>query len=428
MCVIAVYHVIFPNGYRERRERLRNCSFGTPSRACRDVRYENHVDDRLATQADIIAAAEPRSDVDGPRIRSDYRVERPKKPKTAFDNLKIGFKIWNPFSSRRIVVEKAPKKRLTLERSRSDGKSRVVAREDPRSRSPRLPPPRPFMSPRMPPPPPPPPRSQSPVIIERTPRNEHLPQGFDQRGRGSRRRPPRVVEIHQSNDSDESASPPGRQHGGSGSQSTSSASRYEAEKALQREKERRQHAEHVAREEHTAHRRAVRAAEEERRRNDELERVAREQRRIRNEQRLRLESSARERARREREDWERRDWARRRQEAEDIEALRRIRHLREEQAEAERRARAHRAARLRQARHPNADRYDPDDFDERGERFIREAIRLENMRRFNRNAPDMPREHRRYADGGLRRRDTVDGARGYDDRWRRRWRPGHASH
>lgn len=98
-----------------------------------------------------------------------------------------------------------------------------------------------------------------------------------------------------------------------------------------------------------------------------------------------------------------------------------LRRLRGEQdrwqyAEQERYARARQANIPRRPRHAVFVHQDEDRSD-RGERFIQDAIRAENLRQFERRVR-WPRGG--YDDGALRRRNTVDG----DPRWYdgQRWR------
>ena len=188
-------------------------------------------------------------------------------------------------------------------------------------------------------------------------------------------------------------------------------SRTEAEKRLIKEKDQRQYTERVAKEEEKAHKRALRIAELER-----LERKEAEQYHTEYEERKRLESVQKARKRQDQEDFNRLQ-AKRRQELGDIEAFsaaeraeqrqRENTRLREEHLleEEQRLARAHRANTPRQPRHRATVHDGRESLEDRGERFIREAIKEENLKRFERDSPyGDSRPHRSYDDNELRRK------------------------
>ena len=423
MCKIEQFDVVYPNGYRERREQEVSCRRRTRGQPCRGAEVVR-LRDRLASASEHppiqphIVTIKPRDPGNSRRHSSSW--ERKRDPITG---VTLNFKFWNPFSSKK----ERGKKFYVMERKR-----------------------------RQPDPPIPPP----PVVPP------FQPPG----GRGRRSTP---ITIHQSSeeDEDESSSPPeaNRQHGRR-TRSLSSIRRYEAEKERIRQQEfrERERRERNRREEREARDRAERL-ERQRARDEERERVASlERRREREERRERvalLERLERQREIDEQREREERRQERRRerlaaeqeairqreariqQEREDRErwrAARRAQQLREdiarrrwEEEEFARRRAADRAAeeraryryaeqrrrdRERQANIPLYPRYPVfvhhDNLD-RGDRVIRDDIEAENWRQFDRRAE---RLHGRYDDGWLRRHNTVDGGRRWHDGyWRDRY-------
>ena len=396
-----------------------NCSRGTPSRPCSNAAVVPSFEQHLATERDLrpveapeLYIATPRGS-EGSRSRSGNRA----KPKSLFDDLALTFKFWKPFP-------KKPKKKLYLVREK------VRPRVDPPvviHQYPRAPTPPPLFptAPRMP-------EARSPNIVPIAPnqrRRSPSPQRPEPQPIRPRRRGREAIVIGGSSSSneDDSPSPPVavREHRPK-SRSISPRGRAEIEKKLTKEKEQRRYAERVVREEERAHKRAVRVAELER-----LERRKAEQDRIEYEERKRLESVEKARKRQEQEDFKRAQ-AKRRQELEDIEAfnaaeradrrrqeydrLRREEHRLEEE---QRLARAQRANIPRQPRHGATVHYGRESMEDRGERFIRDAIRQENLRRFEREIPPNAGGPRGTSDDGdMRRRNTFGGGgrRGRRDR------------
>ena len=182
--------------------------------------------------------------------------------------------------------------------------------------------------------------------------------------------------------------------------------------------ERQQHADRrarAARPEQEAHDRAVRLAEGERRNRQREERQRRLKESEEIEERRRIESGerARRRQRREEERYQRRrDEARGRQEDADRE---RLRQQQDQMAERER------LERLDRANIPRRPRHHPtvhgESLAERGERFIRDAVRGENARQSARERQMPPAAYGRYSGGLLGRRNTIDGGQ----RRRRGW-------
>jgi len=108
------------------------------------------------------------------------------------------------------------------------------------------------------------------------------------------------------------------------------------------------------------------------------------------------------------------DRARRRQEG--LNRRRQVEHERHRLEEEERLRRARRANIPREPRHAPTVQYERQSMEDRGEHFIREAIRQENLRQFERREPSTAFDTM-YDGGGPIRRNTIAGA----GRWRQ-WR------
>ena len=417
MCTIEQFHVVFPDGRREQRQRVVNCPRGTRTRPCSNAEVVTLFEEQPAREQDLrpVGASEfriatPRGS-EGSRSRSSNK----RKPKSLFDDLALTFRYWKPFS-------KKPKKKLYLVRDKVRSRNDTPAIVHHYPRAPTPPPPLPT-APRMP-------EARSPNIVPIAPNQRHHSPS-PQRPKHQRRPPPkrgeRVTVVHgrSSSSEDDSPSPPpaDRDHKRK-SRSISPRSRAEYEKQRNKEKERRRYAERVAREEDRAHKRAVRVAELER-----LEKKKADQERIEHEERRRLETAEKAKRRQQQEEFQRVQ-AKRRQELEDIEAFNaaeRVERRRKEQdrirreehriEEEDRLARARRANVPRQPRHRLTVHHPSESMEDRGERFIREAIRQENLRQFERGSPpNANRPHRAYDDGDLRRRNTFGGGRRRDRR------------
>lgn len=427
MCTIERYEVVYPDGRRVPRERLVNCPRGTPARPCSNTEVRQLFEDHFPTASDM----NPGSHAGSPGAAGDARPRRSSENRSSgvFDDLAISFKLWNPFKSRKPRRSRS-KTYLIRERARPIHNQPAIIQEIPRAPTP--------------PPPTMPVRGRSPVIVPISPhRGHHPPLPRTQRRHRSRsgERKPKmkkkkkqpVVVIHHSSSSEEdnTPSPPlaTRDHQRK-SRSLSPKSKYEVEKRAVRERERRLYAERVAKEEQEAQRRAARVAEFER-----LERARKEQEAIEFEERKRIETVERARRRQQQEAVERAE-ARRRQEQEDIRRLdaaerarrrqeeldrrRREEHERHRLEEEERLRRARRANIPREPRHQPTVQYERQSMEDRGEQFIREAIRQENLREFERRGPPTAFD-RTYNGEGPVRRNTVAGASRWSQ-WRdRRW-------
>lgn len=406
-----------------------NCPRGTPARPCSNIEVRHLFEDHFPTASELDPGSHAGSP--GPARDARPRLSGGNRSSGVFDDLAISFKLWNPFKSRKPQRSRS-RTYVVRERVRPTQNQPAIIQEIPRAPTP--------------PPPPPtiPTRGRSPVIVPISPhRGHHSPIPRTQRRHRSRsgeRKPkmkkkkkqPAVV-IHQSSSSEEdnTPSPPlaTRDHQRK-SRITSPQSKYEAEKRAIRERERRLYAERVAKEEQEAQRRAARVAEFER-----LERARKEQEAIEFEERKRIETVERARRRQQQEAVERTE-ARMHQELEDIRRLdaadrarrrqeeldrrRREEHERHRLEEEERLRRARRANIPREPRHQPTVRYERQSMEDRGEQFIREAIRQENLRQFERRGPSTAFD-RIYDGEGPMRRNTVAGA----SRWRqwrdRRW-------
>lgn len=441
MCTIERFDVVYPNGRRETRERVVNCPRGTRTRPCSQVEVVPLFEDRPATASDQNSVRNPRyhastprkSQSPGSRPRSKDKPKSPAskhKSKTLFDELAVVFKFWKPFPS------KKPKKKRYFVREE-------VIQEDTRPaivhHYPRAPTPPPRM----------PRRGRSPNIVPIAPRHETSspPPRSRERERRHRRRhhpSPIVVQVLQSSEEDDSPSPPtpARDHHRK-SRSISPRSKRETEQKYIRDKERRSYAERVATEENEARKRAARIARIAEFDRLEKERIKRE--RLEYEEMKRIESVERARKRQQQEEYERTQ-AKRRQQLEDLERLNAAARAQQRQEESDRRRQEERErhrleeeerlARARRANIPRRPRHQPavhhqhqqqqrESMEDRGERFIREAIRQDNLRQFEREAAaNAGRPRRTYDDddGGLRRRDTIGGGwrGGYSGRRERR--------
>ena len=439
MCRIEQFDVVYPNGFRERREQLVACPRGTRSQPCRHAEIVR-VADRLASASDLRALAQPRVVPIEPR---DLETSRPHSRgsvgrRVPIEGITLDFKFWNPFSSKN---KKKTKSKYYIERRRK--------RQDPHPAGFQhhipMPPPPPQFQHHIPMPPPHPQmhmrspvRQESPVIVPIHPPEHHPNHHRPEREPRRRRRPPTPIIIqHHEEDEDESSSPPQANREHRRTRSLSPNTRYEVEKEIIRIRElnERIRRERIIREEQEEREERQRQREEESERRAEARREARrrerrEQARIQQEHEDRERLRAEARAQRHREEY---NTARRR--AADLE-----RQLREEEEENERRnelrrrrdaeiryqyAAQRRHARARQANIPLAPRHPVDihrdeGHVDRGERFIRSAIRAENVRQFERGA-GWPRGG--YDGEGVRRRNTVGGGhRGYDGQRRRDWR------
>lgn len=450
MCHIERFHRIHPNGFREPRERILHCQYGTPNTPCNAARVVVALDEMFDPA--INAAPAPHEQVIEPRFADRQRSpDHKKKPKKHRDDLKLVFDFHLPFTShKKDRKAKKPKK----DPRPDDGMGRpgyqeyIAVPPEHRHLPPHMGYPGPGMHP-MPPPPPPPPQ-QGPRMNQ--PRGPVTP--------------PITVCTNSSTNSSPSPLSPTREHNRR-ARSLSLTRQYEERKRIIRERERREHAERVALAEHAARLRADIEAERireerdrERRRNEALraEREAeliseereRERRRIdalrAREERRRQAEEERERlaqaslARRRREELDRRREAEA-LESERREAARRLRQREEEERIQEERDRLRRQ---REARIPRAPRHaaavhhhhhhhhhDEHDgfeqearvhFEDRGGEVINDAIRARQaeQQQQDRNHGVQPRWP---VQGGPPRRRRTLGAR---ERWvfdddRRRW-------
>ncbi|KAL8728011.1 MAG: hypothetical protein Q9166_005682 [cf. Caloplaca sp. 2 TL-2023] len=384
----------------------------------------------------------PQHHVIEPRRTGQRPSPEPKKKSRKFvDDIKLVFDFHIPFTSHNKKKAKKPKKEHRPNDTRGRPTTPVYVAVPPELRQP--PPPIGYPGPgNNPVPHPPPPRG--PAIAR--------PDGHIT--------PPITVHSLSSTNSSPSPISPLRQHHHWRARSLSLNRQYEERKKAIRERERRALAENEAR--IRAERDAQRLRDErdrERRRNEDLR--AREQRRLDDQRRLRIEDAERERRRRGQEEEERLAAARvayrrreeldRRREAEAMverERRARARRRREEEQRQqlieEERARL---ARQRRARIPRGPRHAVvlhhhhhhhherendefeqrarENFEDRGDRVINNAIRAEQLRQAGRGTP--PNAQPRWPpESGLRRRGTIAAGerRFYDDdlrRWGRRW-------
>ena len=420
--MIELFEIIHPDGTREQREQLVNCPQGTPNRPCRNTQRTNTFQERPAVPGEIRAreireAATPHYHEVTPASseRPQSRRRDRNKPKGLFSTIVSAF-MGTSLRSKKPETKKVfikNRQKLPLRDNRP-----ATVSYPPRAPTPPqwYPPPVPI-PPHMPEQAAIPIRPMSPEIIPIEPRwdnhrheQNHHP-GEAKREARPKKRATQRVKVHNPRREDDSPSPPKAvcKHQRK-SRSLSPVSRYEAEKKAARERERHQHEERIARQQQEARDRAIRLERNERRAREREE----EQRRIEYDERRRIESAERVRRRQEQEareryparDWER-DHARAHQEREDAERLRadRGRRLREEN---DRRAEQERLDRLRRAGIPRQPRQEPavrygENMQDRGERFIREAVAIERERQYP------PMAYDRYGGEFLRRRNTVDG-------------------
>ena len=232
MCVVELYDVVFQDGTRQTRERLINCSRGTPTQPCRHARRINTFEERLASATEKFAAenqldhhvvTSPKSE----RFRS--RGDDRDKPKGLISSLFSAFK---PASSKPVKNVFAENRRML---PRQVNQPTAI-----------------FYLPRSPTPPIPPQlstSSKSPEIIPIRPQREHRPRPRDrEREREARpgRRPVQLVELKDhSNGEDESPLPTMLRRHQREPRSASPIDRYEAEKMVTMEKERRRREERL---------------------------------------------------------------------------------------------------------------------------------------------------------------------------------------
>ena len=415
MCIIEHFDEIHPDGQRHPLTRLQYCENGSPTRACRDVRHLTAENVWLplprAPQPPILVhATEPRR-----RKTQRTRTEEIHGFRKFSNTLKLVLNFGNPFSKMSnkkkeyVVVERGGKKRLE--------------RQVPR---------RPELSPRHTPPPSP--RYDDRHIVQ-VPEHPHphivqVPEHYQYQHHD-----PRIVQVSpqqlydahlvepkhvrhsyegsaQSTSSESPPITPVRQHRRHHSDASSEARRAEERRIdeLRQERDRLKRENRNARAERDARLVAEREAAAERRRAHR--RAEREQDRIEHEQHKRLESAERARLRQEREDRDRLATAARRQE------------------ERERLERNRAAGLTRRPRPgPVVHQRPREGIAARGDRVINEAIRAQNLRRFEEQNAPRPGggwDRRRDVGDGLHRRDTlaVGQRRIYDDdrrRGGRRW-------
>lgn len=422
MCIIERFHLIHPNGFREPRQRLRHCQFGTPITPCNNTRVVNVVDEVLHPAQN--APSPPRVQVIEPRATDHQRSpERKKKPKKFVDDLKVVFDFHIPFTSR----PKKPKTKHKKDSKKETKKDQRMAQPGfpgyfarPLEPHP-LPPQVVYPSPRIYPQP-----SPSPL---RNPSVVHT---------GGQVTPPITVYSFSSTDSSPSPISPVREHRRQRPRSVSFDRHSEERNRVVQEQLRRERAERIALEENAARLRAERDASRVREERDR-ERRHNEELRAREEQRQ-FEAAERERRRRSQEERERQAQAlvaRRRREDADrrlaIEAQERELHreamrrreeeerqwrIQEERDRLERqrvlripRAPRH-VAELHHHHHhyPERDSFERlarDNLEQRGDQVLNEAVRRARFRDADLGGPD----------GGPRRRRTIGGAerRIYDD-------------
>lgn len=360
MCRIERYDVVYPDGRREWRERVVNCPRGTRARPCEDVEIHALEDDDAAPRAlvdsDSTAAGPPNHEKPPTKLDGSNRAAPPRDL--------IEFKFWNPFNRGRNTKEA-----IATRRTREEG------------------------------------QSTSPPTFA---------YDDDQSARSATRNDkPQLQSILSSSGASSHVHDCQRR-----ARSTSPISKYEAEKNLSRGREHHEYAERTAREEQDAQRRAVKVADLE-----HLERKRGTQARLELEEKRRSESMERVMRRQHYEEVER-VTARRRQDLEDIarrlDAAERARRPEEEEDQTYRRGeregrriegmdRLRRVRRVNIPRHPRhepAVNYESGSMEDRGERFIRDAIRRENLKQSERRAPpnDVPRRPRHEPAVGTRER------------------------
>ncbi|KAL9001558.1 MAG: hypothetical protein Q9169_000133 [Polycauliona sp. 2 TL-2023] len=378
-----------------------------------------------------------------PRPTGRRRSPEPKKRSQKFyDDIKLVFDFHIPFTSQRKKKGKKPKKEPRPDHTCGRPVSPVYVAFPPEDRNPQLPMGR-HPGPGMIPIPPPPPHRG--------------PAGPT---------PPITIYSLSSTDSSPSPISPLREHHRPRARSLSTNRHYEQRKEAMREREQREHAERIALAENEARLRAEREAQRLREeRNRERRHVEdlrlRAQRRLEDQRRLQIEDAVRQRRRQSQEERERlaaaivarrrREELDRRREAEAIlEAERRAvaRQRREDEQMQERmQEERDRLARQRRARIPRGPRHAPvlhhhhhhhpdrgsndfgqrarEDFEDRGDRVLNDAVRAEQSRPAGRGGPQDV-QPRWPADNALRRRGTIAAGerRVYDDdprRGGRRW-------
>ena len=445
MCVIERYDIVHSDGYREPRDNLHHCHYGTPRNPCNNT-VTRRTEDRFVEPPEaplLFGEIEPR-----PR--------KTRKSRKFMDGLKLVFDFHIPFTSKKTDNKKKKNKNKTEVSSPQRRESRRhYSPPQPNHTPPRMPAPYPT------------PRGHPGVV--------HVPSQPSPRMMGPQVRP-QVQVIHPNHDrpidavhlqhSSSSPSPdmPLRERTRQHRRKESADREYEAQKMLILERERRAYAEKIAREAEIARLKAERDVElmndnqnrltRERERRERAERVAREaetarlraerdaeivrrdaerdaeivrrdaekdQRRIRYEERRRIETAERIRRRQEQEEWER-EQARLLQEQEDRERI----HAAQIQDDRHRAwEERQRRERLRQLNIPHGPRHWPTvthhphvSFAERGVQIINDAIEeAEDRRRSWHPAPEPRRggSRRRSIGERPRRRDNIV----YDDDNRR---------
>ena len=369
MCRIEQFDVVYPDRTRERREQIVPCRLGTRSQPCRYTELVS-LEDRPASDLrpriqPHIVPLEPQG-IGSSQLRPSERM----RPRDPMEGLALHIKFWNPFCPKTKEKKEKPKYYFV--------------------RKTRKPEPHPFLMQHQQPIPPPhemdittPVRGEPPVVIPIQPPENHASHHLPEREPRRRRRRPNPIVIHYPSEEDEneSSSPPqaNREHRRR-VRSLSPISRYEAEKAI-RERELRE------RELRERELRERELRERELREREHRERIQREARRARaraeriaNQERL---GRQREREEQERIRQERREsWQRRQQEERDREDRLRDEQARWRYVEQQRLARARQANLPRPPRHPVF----VHEYEDRGERFIQDAIRAENLRLFERTA------------------------------------------
>lgn len=391
MCVIEQFDIIHPNGFREPRAALHHCRHGTPVNPCNNA-VEEVTEDRFLPLPEAPLAPEP-------LFREiEPRREETRKPRKFRNRLKLVFDFHIPFTSKKTDGKERTKrpKSAYIERRRSTGHQ--ISPEPHYPRAPAR------LSPSYTPLPGQPGIVQVP--IQQPPEMERRRTTPRTRTIRPRRGHPLNVEVHQqTSSSSPSPETPVREHVRQNRRTGTELREYENMKRLIREREKREHAESVAREAENARVRAEIDADLARRE------VAADRQRIRHEERRRIESAERTRRRQEQEDWER-EQARLLQEQEDRERLHAAAILDDRRRAREENERLERLRRLnipRGPRHPNTVIQRPHvTFEERGDRVINDAIQAENQKRSWQMAPSPDRGWSRRRDvGGVQRRDTV---------------------
>ena len=426
MCRIEQFDIVYRDGSREGRENIRPCHRGTRNQPCTH-REVVRLGDHLPSPSDLRNPAPPHIVPIAPMHWETSQPHSTRRARTRDpdEGLSLNLKFWNPFSPN----SRREKKQYFFVRK--------IKKREPRPN---------IVQPYPPAPPPPPPIHFDPPVREENPRVIPMEPPRDHNNH-----PPIIHQLIEE-DEDGSSSPPeaNRDHGRRArslsphSRFLSSRSRLEYENELLRElvnrreeREARERAERLHNEERQRARDERREAQ---RRANEREARHRERARIRREEQEReqeeREQQLREQQLREREERDREREranrqrhrearARRQQEEEDIERFRaaereRLWRLDQEAIyqEQQRRARARQANIPRDPHHRVFVHRDGDRID-RGDRFIRDGIREHDLRQFEMRAR---RAGHVYDDGGVRRRNTVDGGQRWYDGQRQRWR------